>query len=126
MNHIIRRLGLALLAALFLLPTGCGSDSNPTGASETGAVGITFEPARVDPAWQLDGPDDFAFAGQGEALITDLVPGSYTLTCSNVAGFSHPGVMQVEIEAGVTGEFTAVYELLPNDDGGPQLGEEAD
>ena len=85
-----------ILAAIgvCLWMVGCGDDAPTTPRPAPSTPSATIE---VDPApdsnnapWQLTGPVGYEHDGQGDDVITDLTPGTYTLTWGAISGWDSP------------------------------------
>ncbi len=107
--RVTKHLHLLLAAGLALLPAGCGDD-DPIGPQASGLT-VRVEPAHLDAAWQLSGPDGYSLSAEGDTTLADLPAGSYTLVWLDVAGWETPdpasAIRQLEADGSAT--FTGAY-----------------
>lgn len=88
----------------------------------TGSVVVDCLPSGLSAAWTLTGPDGYLAQGEGDAVIRDLDPGSYTISWEERDGWSGPGGSTGNLEADRALTFTGAYEeLWPFPDSPAQL-----
>jgi formylglycine-generating enzyme required for sulfatase activity len=83
-------IGLLVLALMFVI--GCGDD--PV-APQYGAITIDPEPDSINAPWQLTGPEGFVRSGVGNASLSSLVSGGYSVTWGTVEGWTPPNPASV-------------------------------
>lgn len=112
--------GLAALLALLLL-TACGTrEDAPTGALRLDIFGL---PAGQAAAVQVAGPGGFARTLTQSQTITNLAPGSYTVSAQSVAGYA-PQVSgsPAQVRANATAQVSVTYRAAPGPGPGPAPG----
>ena len=90
-------------AALFLSVSGC-----PPQEAATGTILVTLSPpeaAAGGAQWRTD-TGEWMESG---AALSDLAPGDYTITCSDITGWSAPAPKTITVTAGQETEMTAAY-----------------
>lgn len=113
---MIRRLPLV---ALLILATACGSKdtSGPTAGSL--AIGVTGLPPASAASVSVSGPGGFAqTVGPASATLSDLDPGSYTITAAGVSagGTTYvplPATQTVQVTAGGSASASVSYTAAP-------------
>ncbi len=76
----------------------------------TGAVVVQCRPNGMSATWTLTGPDGYFAEGEGDAVIPDLDPGSYTIGWEEREGWAGPGGHTGNLEADRALTFTGAYE----------------
>jgi hypothetical protein len=80
-------------------------------SSQTGALAVTLQPQGAISAgaqWQVDGGN---YRNSGDTT-TGLTPGTHTVSCKTVPGYSAPSAHSVTITAGVTTSDSARYDQI--------------
>jgi formylglycine-generating enzyme required for sulfatase activity len=115
----MRVTSLCLYGLLILITAttiGCGDDPGPD-VPVDGAITVNPEPNSINATWQMTGPNGFTKSAAGDAVLTDMTAGSYTLTWGAVSGWTAPSpaaATQVLAEGGaVTFAGTYVTQALP-------------
>jgi formylglycine-generating enzyme required for sulfatase activity len=105
--------GLLILVSATIC--GCGEDSGePEQGPEVTPVGtirINPEPNSVNAPWQITRPGDFSQSRSGDATLTDMTAGDYTVTWGAVTGWTtpSPAVATRPLAANRTLSFTGTY-----------------
>ena len=78
-----------------------------------GAIVIDAIPDTISPPWSLDGPGSYREEGNGDATLTNLVDGGYTLTWYPYDGWRMPYPQQSYVTVNgdtqtITGEYTEI------------------
>jgi hypothetical protein len=83
---------VVLSVLMLLLFAGCESDEDPTEPtpSEPGTVEIDAEPDALDAPWDLTGPGNYSGSGAGDSTLSDMTPGTYTISWGAVSGWTAP------------------------------------
>lgn len=76
----------------------------------TGAVVVQCRPSGMSATWTLTGPEGYFAQGEGDAVIPDLDPGSYTIGWEEREGWAGPGGSTGNLEADRALTFTGAYE----------------
>jgi hypothetical protein len=103
----------SLVAALFLL-AACGGDST-TGStgngngSDNGTVVLDPSPDNLDAPWTLSGPDSYHRTANGDQVLSNMAPGSYTVTWGLINGWTAPPSEAQELVADDTLTFSGTY-----------------
>jgi hypothetical protein len=87
---------------------------------ELGTVVVNPEPDDLNAPWHLEHSSGFGFGGLGDATLTEMAPGGYTLTWLEVAGWTtpSPNPQVQELPSGGLITFDGVYvELFGWSDG---------
>ncbi|MGD9546777.1 MAG: hypothetical protein AB7V45_04415 [Candidatus Krumholzibacteriia bacterium] len=88
----------------------------------TGGVVVQCRPSGMSAAWTLTGPEGYFAQGEGDAVIPDLDPGSYTISWEERDGWAGPGGRTGNLEADRALTFTGTYqERWPFPDSPAQL-----
>ena len=76
-----------------------------------GIVSVDVDPDDVEAAWFLDGPDDQVYQVSGDTILTDMVPGEYTITWGDEPEWSEPQPNPVvqQLPPGGEASFLGVY-----------------
>jgi uncharacterized protein (TIGR02145 family) len=74
-----------------------------------GIVVIDHNPDSLNAFWQIDGPNANDFSGDRDTFFTDMVPGLYRISWSDIPGWSTPGNMSTTLNSGSTITFTGNY-----------------
>jgi sulfatase modifying factor 1 len=76
-----------------------------------GSITINPEPDSANATWQIAGPNNFTRSGTGNATITDMAAGNYTVTWAVVAGWTapNPATVTLALAEGGTLTFTGTY-----------------
>ena len=80
-------------------------------STQTGALTVTLQPQGAISAgaqWQVDGGN---YRNSGDTT-TGLTPGTHTVSCKTVPGYSAPSAHSVTITAGVTTSDSATYDPI--------------
>ena len=77
--------------------------------TQTGAIQITVTPSGLNAPWTLTGAGGGTQSGSGSTLLTGLVPGDYTITWGDVAGYDTPTAETATLATGATLTFTGAY-----------------
>jgi serine protease len=109
---------LGALSALFLLLTACGTRAPaPTGALQLDIFGL---PAGQPASVQVAGPGDFSRTLTQSQTLTDLTPGTYTVSAESVAGYVPEVVTSpVQVRANATAQVSVTYRSGPGPGPGP-------
>ncbi len=67
--------------------------------SAEAAITVRPLPMGLDAAWQLTGPDGYSLDGTGEMLVDGLDAGSYTITWTDITGWSVPAASSQTLAA---------------------------
>ncbi|MFO7609327.1 MAG: formylglycine-generating enzyme family protein [Candidatus Krumholzibacteriia bacterium] len=92
---------------VLVLSVGCGED-DPASPAGTGTIVIDPSPDALEAPWTLSGPDPRS--GAGDATLTGMPVGAYTLTWGEVAGWARPASASGNLAAGDTLTFTVIYQ----------------
>ena len=65
----------------------------------TGAVVVQCRPSGMSATWTITGPNGYFAQGEGDAVIPDLEPGSYTIGWDEREGWAGPGGSTGNLEA---------------------------
>ena len=98
---------ILILVLTSLTLTGCSDDDDPI-TPQTGSVNIVVT-ADLDASWTLMGPEDDEVEGTGSTFLDDLLPGDYTVTWDDLAGFETPTAETQSMSEGETLEFVGTY-----------------
>lgn len=79
---------------------------------QSGTITIDPEPNSINAPWQIAGPNAFSRSGTGDALLTDMIEGTYVLTWGAVAGRISPvpAVVTQSLALGGAVTFSGTYE----------------
>ncbi len=77
--------------------------------SGSGTIFIDAEPNSLNPPWTLAGPCSYTTSGNGDATITSLDPGDYTITWGAASGWTAPSNLTQTLSAGNTLTFSGTY-----------------
>lgn len=83
------------MLTLAVLLAACSEDDNPTAAPQTGSIMIDSEPDEITAPWVLVGPSGTPSVGAGDALLSNLVVGDYSISWGSVSQWSSPTPAQV-------------------------------
>jgi len=82
----------------------------------TGSITVVTGPGNLNPTWTLSGPCDYSHIGIGNAVVSNLMAGNYTIIWDDETGYTSPsGLTQSLAEEGAltfTGDF--VQDLEPS------------
>ena len=84
----------------------------------SGSVNIDVEPDSLNASWAIAGPCSYSESGNGDAILTQLLPGEYTVTWGPVAGYLTPVEETLSLVADGTVTFSGTY----IENGGPPTG----
>jgi hypothetical protein len=82
-----------------------------TSSSQTGALTVTLQPQGAISAgaqWQVDGGN---YRNSGDTT-TGLTPGTHTVSCKTVPGYSAPASHSVSVTAGTVANDTETYNII--------------
>jgi len=101
---------VAVCATLAII-VGCGGDNDPTEASADGSLAVLTAPESVITPWSLTGPGGFSVSGSTSRRLTDLTPGTYTLTWEATDGWVRPWptTRVIEVESGINAVLAGEY-----------------
>ncbi len=108
-----------LSAALATLLSGCGGKDASGPSVGALAVGVTGLPPGSSPSVTVSGPDGFTQTiGPSSATLSDLAPGSYTVTATGVTsgGASYvplPTMQTTQVTAGGSASASVSYTATP-------------
>lgn len=74
-----------------------------------GGLEIVAEPGDLAAPWTLAGPGGITRTGAGDASLTGLVPGDYTITWNALSAWSAPDAETLTVTGGGTSTFTGTY-----------------
>lgn len=114
-----------LLVCLALI--GCGSSGSTGPTPSVGRLRVTITPEVLTANVTVAGPNGYMQVVTGTATLSDLAPGSYSVTATSVTG-PHPVVGTTDytptvtggaatVTAGSTAEATVTYAALPGGSG---------
>ncbi|MBU2502190.1 S8 family serine peptidase, partial [bacterium] len=100
------------------------SDANPgndlmthdvtlLGGVDTGTIVINPDPDALNAPWTLTGPGGSPTAGTGDATLTDMAVGDYSIEWGAVAGYVAPANAALTLTGGATITFAGTYTLIP-------------
>lgn len=79
-------------------------------SAQAGTITIDPEPNNLNVPWRITGPSDFSAAGSGDAILTNMFPGNYTLTWGLVSGWeSNPVVVTQTMTASGSLTYTGTH-----------------
>ena len=115
MKRTLRLWGLALLAVV----QACGNEPSTSPARSLGNLTATIGglPPGVDAAVTVTGPSGFSRVVTATETLTDLTPGGYTVSATDVASGGHryaPGTLSqtVQVAADLTTQVQVAYEVI--------------
>lgn len=95
----------ALIMALGM--SACGDSTTPP--ATYGNVVVDVQPDAAAATWHLAGPDGYSHDGAGDATLTGLSTGSYTITWGVATGYTAPANATLSLTDGATATFTGAY-----------------
>jgi formylglycine-generating enzyme required for sulfatase activity len=100
-----------LLILVSAITIGCGGDNENPVVPQVGAITINPEPNSIGAPWQITGPNAFSRSGSGDATLTEMTAGTYTLTWGTAAGWTtpSPAAATQTLAASGTLTFTGTY-----------------
>lgn len=104
------RLPLAAPAVVLLLLLSACGESDTTGPA-SGTVTVDVEPNTVTATWSLAGPGGYTHDGTGDATLTGLRGGSYTVTWGLDTGYDTPANATHDLADNATVTFTGAYQV---------------
>lgn len=89
------------------------SSTLTSGSAATGSVVVNPSPDSLSAPWTLTGPNSYSRTGNGDATLTNLNVGDYTVTWGDVTGWLKPAPASVTkaVTNGGTTTFTGVYNI---------------
>ena len=110
---------LSLSATSFSIETNTASGHLTPGNTETvrgnynavenGRLQVTLNPQGTGSKWRFLGEKAWHESGE---MVTDIAPGTYTITCSNVLSYKTPSDFQVVIKSGKLTAATRKYQRI--------------
>ena len=97
-----------VLALLLFAAAACNDDSNPT-APATGVIAIDTEPDFLEAPWEVIGPYSYHRSGHGDATLSGLHSGAYTVEWLEVAEYEAPAPATLDVTADSTATCTGAY-----------------
>ena len=84
----------------------------------SGTIVIDPDPDLLNAPWYLEGPGGYSDNGTGDAALTDMAVGEYTLTWGSIEGWSTPVPSPVSqlLAEGETITFSGTYTEMPEGD----------
>jgi chitodextrinase len=76
---------------------------------QLGTIVVNPEPNSIGAPWSIAGPCGYVSSGNGDAVVTDLYPGQYSVTWGGVAGWTSPSSATQTLASGQTLTFTGTY-----------------
>ena len=76
---------------------------------QTGTIIIDPNPNSLNAPWTITGPSGFSQSGNGDLTLTNRLPGSYTVTWGQVAGWNTPAPEPQTLAPNGSLTFTGIY-----------------
>ena len=76
---------------------------------QTGTIIIDPNPNSLNAPWTITGPSGFSQSGNGDLTLTNRLPGSYTVTWGQVAGWNTPAAEPQTLAPNGSLTFTGIY-----------------
>ncbi len=102
---------------LVLMISGCGNSNPTTIDNGNGTIILNPLPSSIGASWVLVGPNEFTINGNTRFTVSDLVPGSYSVSWNEVESYqiqtSNP--QTAPLKAGQTLTFNCQYVEIPSE-----------
>ena len=97
------------VAVLLALGAGCGDDQLPPIPGDHGSISIDANPNGLNAPWTLAGPNSYSHANNGDKLLEDLEPDSYTIHWGEVPGWTIPADETQSLPSDGSVTFSGTY-----------------
>jgi len=85
----------------------------PIQCSSNGTIIIDVEPSGIEALWSLTGPGGLS-EGVSDSTLTEMTPGTYSMTWGEESGWITPAPDTLELVAGEEIAFLGTYEPMPD------------
>lgn len=111
-EYLLRLFVITLYMSGLLPIFGCSSNDtepSPTAPEGIGSIKVNIEPDHLQPSWSISGSGGLLTGGVGSKLITQVVPGDYTVSWNDYGEWGAPADSTAYLGDGQIVTFTGVF-----------------